>query len=251
MADQPSGASRIAGALLAARRGGPKLAPAEARELDTAGAYAVQREVAARSGGIGGFKVARRPGQATLMAPILRADVHASPARFGPDAFTSLGIELEVGFRILAPLPPAVAPGFRAAARDALAVVPVIEVVDSRLADADAATPELKLADNQLNGAVIVGGEVRDWQGLDLAAVEAKLTVGSERVLDGRAEVPGGDAFDTFCELASIIGDHCGGLAPGQVVITGSLNPIFWCERGVRVAGRIAGIGEVAAEFAR
>jgi len=220
--------------LLQARAGGERVRAArpEWAGLDAATVYGVQAAVASRTGPAGAFKVARKPGQPMIMAPIFGADVVRSPAALPEGRMRRVGIELEVGFQVLAPLPPADAPDFAERAADLVAAVPVIEIVDTRLDDLNAAPDLLKLADNQLNAGLAVGAPVRDWRGLDLTR-----------------EVPGGDAYQNFCALAVAIGDHCGGLKPGHVVITGSLNGCPWVDAPIAVKGEIAGLGPVEVRF--
>ena len=130
-----------------------------------------------------------------------------------------------------------------------MAAVAVHEIVDTRLADLDGAGPLLRLADNQLNGALVIGEPRADWHDLDLATVTAKLTLGDETVLNGPAFPPGGDAWETFLGFARMVGTHCGGLREGQVVITGSLNGLPFIDRPSSASGAIEGLGTVEAVF--
>lgn len=241
----------IACRLVQARDGGPKLPPSNIPDMPaTLGeAYDIQRNVAQAIGSIGGFKTGRRPHAPQLMAPIFRKDVRQSPAILGRDDVDLIGIELEVGFVIVAPLPEIENPAFEAKARSCVSAVAALEVVDTRLSEIDSAPPLLRLADNQLNGALVIGEPCKNWHSLKLDTMKVKLTIGSRTVLDGVVPVPGGDAYDTFCGLARTIGPHCGGLAVGQVVITGSLNTLCFIDRGVSVNGWIDGLGDVAASF--
>ncbi|MEC5324063.1 fumarylacetoacetate hydrolase family protein [Aurantimonas sp. A3-2-R12] len=241
----------LADRLILARNGGLRVPPADVSDsvASACDAYAIQRHVADAVGPVGGFKTGRRPGQDQIMAPIFQKDVRASPAVFTRTDIDRIGIELEVGFIVDRPLPDPESAEFERQARDCVSAVAALEIVDTRLTDIETAPPLLRLADNQLNGAVVIGASRADWQALDLTTVSARLNLGSHTVLDGSAHVPGGDAFATFCALARMIGSHCGGLSPGQVVITGSLNGMPFIERGTPVRGWIDGFGDVAADF--
>lgn len=241
----------MASRLIIARGGGPRLSPQQVGDAprNPAEAYEIQSLVAQATGPVGGFKIARRPGQPQIMAPIFRKDVRPSSATFGRHEIDRIGIELEVGFLVRSPLPDPEDEAFAARARDCVSAVPVLEIVDTRLADLESASPLLRLADNQINGALVVGTPRDDWQGMPLETVNARLTLGAQTVLDGPSPVPGGDAFETFLHLARMVGSHCGGLRPGHVVITGSLNGLPFIERGTAVRGWIEGLGEVAADF--
>ncbi len=244
----PDSREEIVGQLLAARRGGALPGPdLGVRSLECA--FAIQAGVTAQLGAVGAFKVARKTGQPTIMAPILANSLYASPADIAPSTFRLIGIELEVGFVVTGALPPADAPDFDARARDAVAAIAAIEIVDTRLADYENADPLQRLADNQLNGGLILGTPVADWHHLNLDTPHATLRLNSDTVLDGAAPVPGGNAFAGFCELARMVGSHCGGLREGHVVITGSLNGMPFVEAGSSVSGHIEGLGTVKARF--
>lgn len=243
--------STLAEHLVSARSGGPTLDPKvfDGRIKSVEQAYAVQQAVTDATGPVGAFKTARKPGQPQIMAPIFSRDISKSPARFDAGDFNLIGIELELGFLITDDLPPAGDDAFRDKARACVALVPAIEIVDTRLTGIEEAGPMLRLADNQLNGGLVFGEPVADWHSLDLSTVAARLTFNGETVLDGQATVPGGDAFETFCGLAEMAGSHCGGLKPGHVVITGSLNGMPFVQPGTSIHGFISGVGEVSVDI--
>lgn len=232
--------------LLEARSGGPGLPASAGEGLTRDRVFAVQAAVAAQLGPVGGFKVACPPDAPIIIAPIMASDMHASPAEITVAAGKEVGVELEYAFRLIAPLPDLDAADFEAQLRAAVELLPAFELVQSRLADPKGATPALKMLDNQLNGAVVLGEPRRDWQGIDVTRAKARLTLGKETLLDGPASVPGGDAFATLCALARALGNHCGGLQPGHVVITGSLNGLPWVTPPITATGWIDGLGEVS-----
>ena len=240
----------IAARLLAVRRGGSPLADYSGGPADEAQALAVQRLVAAETGPVGGFKAARRgPGIAPLMAP-LRLDGRIGSGGVADPATTRLcGAELEIGFLFVAEPPQPDAPDFAARLRAAVHAVPVIEIVESRLLDPEGAGPLWKLADDQINGAVVLGTPVADWQGLDVVAPSVNLSIGGTVVQTGPATVPGGNAFETLSDLVRHVGDHCGGLRAGHLVITGALTGLRYAAPGDAVEGDIAGLGSVAMRF--
>lgn len=232
--------------LLAARNGGPKLPASAGEGLTRARIFAVQETVAAGLGPVGGFKVACPSDAPIVIAPIMARDIYQTPAEITVPAGEEVGIELEYAFRLIASPPDRDAPDFEARLRAGVELLPAFELVQSRLADPKGAGPAIKMLDNQLNGAVVLGASRRDWQGVDVTRAGARLLLGGETLLDGAARVPGGDAFATLCALARALGGHCGGLQVGQVVITGSLNGLPWVTPPTTAQGRIAGLGEVA-----
>lgn len=241
-------AESIAARLLAVRRGAPPLADYAGGPADEAQALAVQHLVAAETGPVCGFKTGRRDaGSMPLMAP-LRARI-ASGGTADPATTRLCGVELEIGFLLVADPPAADAPDFEARLRAAVQAVPALEIVESRLQEPEAAGPLWKLADDQINGAVVLGAPVADWRGVDLVAPAVRLSVGGAVVQAGPAPVPGGDAFATFAAFARRVGGHCGGLRAGHVAITGSLTGLRFAARGDAVEGVIEGLGPVAVRF--
>lgn len=242
----------IAARLLAARRdGAPIAAGPQDGPADEAAALAAQALTTAALGPVGGFKTGRkRADAAPLMAPILAAALLADGETPDPAASRLRGVELEIGFRLEGPPPDPDDPAFDAILARRVVALPALEIVESRLADPEAAGPLWKLADNQINGAAVVGAPLRDWGAADLTGARARLSIGGRSVWDGPAPTPGGPAFATFAAFARRIGAHCGGLREGQVVITGSLTGLLWAQAGDAVAGEIDGLGRIGARFA-
>lgn len=230
-------------ALLQARESGVR---ADAHGLpvpDYDEALEIQRRVQAGLGPVAGFKVARRPEGPPVIAPIAAATVVETGARVA--VRDRLGIELEIGFEVIDQ------PGADPMAEVARVFRPriVLELVDSRLDGTDI-DPMLKLADMQVNCGLVLGPVLSGWDGGDFGTVEARLTCGDARVVDGKVTVPGGSALANLGLLCAHLGDHCGGLQPGQVVITGSLSGLEYFPAGIDVDGRIAGFGAVDCRLA-
>lgn len=203
-------------------------------------AFAVQQAVMDRFGPPGAFKVANKAG-----APFVMAPVRADRVFQNGDAVSIIdraGIELEVGFEILSPLR---GTEDLATLASCLHPLPVIEIVDTRISGPYADQPFVKLADQQANSALVVGSPLQGWKGQDFSLVRAQLKSDTETFIDGEARVPGGSALALVASLASHLGSHCGGLKPGQIVITGTLNGLPFVPSGCDVRGKIEGLGTV------
>ena len=244
---------QFATALLDARRSRHPIAGAEADRLATAvgreGAFKVQQAVCNAIGTPVAWKAS--PPSATseaMMAPVMPGTLRPSGATYTAQELFACGIEIEIAFRIDKPLPSPTDSDFETALRAAVTPVVVIEVVDGRTEGFVDRAPLAKLADNQINGGLVIaeptGGAV------DLSNPEVKLTLGGEVVVDGRTAVPGGDAFASLLALAGMVGDHCGGVKPGQYVTTGALGGLFFVTPGTDVEGWIDGLGSVRMTFA-
>jgi 2-keto-4-pentenoate hydratase len=235
--------------LRAGHKGGPKLTAADLTGAitDEAAAYRIQRAVTGSLGAVGGFKTGRAsPDAPSIMAPILAERIRYSPAQYSRDEMDLVGIELEVAFHVDRELPDPADPGFADEARQCISPAAVIEMVDTRLADHENADPLWKLADNQINAGLVFSDPIAQWADLDLTHVAAKLQVADQIVFDGTSAVPGGNAFGVFCAFARLVGEHCGGLRPGQWVTTGSVTAgLRFIGHGEPVIGTIKGLGEV------
>lgn len=244
VADAPI-ADRLAARLAEARREGTRLPLSAGRGLTRDDCFRVQERLAAEFGPVGGFKVACPPDAPLVIAPIYQSDIHESPATLTLPADEAVGVEMEYAFRLIAPLPDTSAPDFAMRLRGAVELLPVFELVRSRLDNPQGADALLKMADNQLNGAVVAGRACRDWLAQDVTQAWGRLRIGDDLHLNGTARVPGGDAFENLRKLALALGRHCGGLKPSHLVITGSLNGLPWVRPGLSVSGEIAGLGGV------
>lgn len=208
----------------------------------------IHTEVMHAIGPAGAFKTAQpEEGQQQIMAPIPKRHVRQSPAHFAANEMRLYGIELEIAFRIDKPFPYPEAADFEERLRASVSVVPVIEMVDSRIADQDGMTPLTKLADNQSNFGLVVGTPVTDWQGLELTAPQVEFTVNGTQTGPTAGMVPGGrSAFDVFKNFVANIGDYCGGLKVGHYVTCGAVSGLHFTDPGAKVIGKIAGIGDVS-----
>ncbi|MCV2877810.1 hypothetical protein OE699_03005 [Sedimentimonas flavescens] len=230
--------------LLAAYRAGTRIAPQGALPTSAAQAYAVQSYLLAALGPAGGFKVGLKPDAPPIMAPIMAARCQPSGSRY--PVTDRIGVELEVGWKIVAPLPDPAQPDYLRAVTSCIVPLPVIELVDTRISGPAAADPLVKLADFQINSGLILGAPLADWDGGDFTHLTGRMQVGAQVLLEGATEVPGGSALGTLHALHRAIGDHCGGLQPGQIVITGTIHPLTYVPGNIEVRGEISGLGTVS-----
>lgn len=231
-------AQTFANALIEAHRTGQRADVSSLPLPGFAEALEIQQKVQADLGTVAGFKVARSPEGPPIMAPIAARRVVQSGAEVSVQDV--LGIELEVGFEVLS-VPtgdPLDHPERHFRPRI------VIELVDTRMAGSDHA-PLAKLADMQINAGLVVGPALDGWDGRDFGVVDAALRCGDTQVIDGQATVPGGSALANLALLCAHVGNHCGGLQAGQIVITGSLSGLEYFPAGTDVIGRIDGLGEI------
>ena len=207
-------------------------------------AYAVHSALIEALGPVGGFKISQRPGQAPMVAPI--PETRCSPT--GADVLTPavFGVELEVGFVIVEPLPDPDTPDYRRRLLAAVRPAPMIELVSSRLEGPAAADPVAKLADLQACEALICGATLEKWTGLDFDTPAIAFHGDGRPLHTGTGKVPGGSAIAALEATVRVVGNRFGGLKPGHKVLTGTLVPLTPVRAPQTVTGRIETLGEVA-----
>lgn len=229
-------------ALLDARNSGLRAEASALPTLDYQQALAIQRAVQAQIGEVSGFKVARSVDGRPVIAPI--PVQKTCPSGTSLPVRDQLGIELEIGFEVIA------LPGPDPMSNPARVFRPliVLEIVDTRISGAEN-DPLLKLADMQINDGLVLGPALENWNGQDFCKLDARLTCGSHMVLYGGATVPGGSALANLALLCTNLGDHCGGLKLGQTVITGSISGLDYFSAGTDVVGNVAVFGTVSCQL--
>lgn len=215
-----------------------------------ADAYAVQRALAADLRWFGARPAAWKVGSASRTAtpsaaPIPSAVVRASPATFGRGTFNRILIEGEIAFRLSAPLD--------AAEQDVSAaigeLVVTIEVVDPRYSDMDAAAPLMRLADQLLHGALVVGSGV-PWRGsLDWGAQAAIVRRNGVIVKETRGGHPLGDLVFLLRWLAQHAEAERTPLAAGDLVTAGTWTGVYEASPGESIDVEFPGIGHASARF--
>ncbi|MEM9222668.1 MAG: 2-keto-4-pentenoate hydratase [Pseudomonadota bacterium] len=211
-------------------------------------AYFVQTALVDAIGPVGGFKVSQRAGSPATMAPIPASRCFDSGAIVRTPS--KVGVELEVGFVVIAALPDPDDPDFRSKLISAVRPAPMIELVATRLTGPTAEEVMPKLADLQANEALVQGDPLVNWDGSDFGTLAISMASDTGNIWDGPATVPGGSALRALETLVKIAGVHCGGVAVGHRILTGTLHPIHWIETGQAVRGRIDGLGAVSVDLA-
>ena len=214
-------------------------------------AYEVQDAVAANLGWFGVERVtAWKVGAASRhvtpnAAPLPPQGVRTSPATFAAGTFSAIGIEGEIAFRLRSALSPEALtrdPVVPESALDAAIgeLVVTMEIVDPRYADVEAAGPRLRLADQGLHGALVVGSGIPYRGDVDWTSLVARVTRDGETVTQTRGGHPLGDLRFLLAWLAGHAAQRAtrsaargaralaarelrmGGLAAGDIVTLGT-----------------------------
>ncbi len=178
-----------------------------------------------------------------LAAPVFPPRLAATPARFSGTLFTHLGIEAEIALCFGRDLPPRAVPYSRAEILAAIASVHVaMELVDTRLADPEAAGPLWRLADNLVNGALVLGEVIPHWRDLDWTRQSAQAWA------DGRALADGGKPpLDDLFHCLPWWLDHVGGARAGDIVTTGAWHGMHPVGQARELVVTFTGLGTAVA----
>ena len=213
-------------------------------------AYAIQADVASGTP-VSGFKTARKANQKQTMAPIFSPDTYHSATATQIEFNDRIGIELEVGIKIVKSLPTLGSVDFEAEAIGCVIPFIAIELVKTRLCEENEDLELARLADNQINGGIVIGPHKPEWNGDTIGCVDASMAIGGRYLLNEAATVPGGSAMRSFANLARMIGTHCGGLRTGSFVITGSLHPLQYIDQSTSIHASIGGFGSIDVDLVK
>lgn len=236
----------VAASLIRAWRDGQRQAwPAQAL-TSAAEAYAVQRRVAEALGGFdtpgpNAWKLGGAPGGRISTARVPCAALHAAGWEVPPGYCFGHGIEGELIVRLSRDLDAGCDLATATAAIDAW--MPGIELCDSRWLDVDQAAPLLRLADQQLNRALVLGAPRRldtlpDWR-----QQRAELRVNGQSMFSGHGSHPFGDPLSSLPWLARHATQRGHPLREGDLIATGSWTGLQWVRAGESVEVNFPGVG--------
>lgn len=242
-------ADEAARRLLAARKGAAAVHARDIAPPDEASAYAVQDATLRAIGPAGGWKVgAATPEAVPGAAPLPAAGLYTDGTTLAGPPWQMRGIEVEVALRLGRDL--GGEPSHEELVRAIDAVLPAVEVIETRLADWRDSGPLAQLADLQTHGALVLGAPcaVKPAE-IDLGRIEAYLAFDGQPVAHTYGAHPAGDLWRLLRWLAA----HCAArglpLRAGQVVTTGSCTGLLFAPEGALVQAQLKGLGLVELQF--
>jgi 2-keto-4-pentenoate hydratase len=249
---EPSRTATASHRLLGAWRTHSRVSLADCMPAAADDAYAVQDMLLAALGPIGGWKVgAKGPDAEPTCAPLPAAGIVQSPVAPADGAWRVRGIETEIAVRFERDLPERADPYTRAEVEAAIgAVMPAIELVETRLAEFPKAPPLAMLADLGSHGGLVLGAALP----FDPAFLDARRQLAAQ-TFNGRDSAAGarGNPAQDLGRLLVWLVNHCAarglGIAAGQVVTTGSFTGMQFAPAAAQVRGEIAGLGAVEVAF--
>lgn len=262
-----SRALEAAGLLLRARterRRAPAPLPARVAPESLAEAYAIQEASipAILSHAGGGRPVGRKIGctnptaqaQLGVSGPfhgrLLSPYVWESPARVPAELFFMRVLEPEFAFRLGRDLPEAAAPYTAESVRPAIAaVMPALEIVDSRWADWTVAGALHLIADNGSNGGWVRGPETTDLSRVDFTSHPTSIGLDGEVKHRGSAANVLGSPLNALAWLANELAASGQPLRAGDYVSTGTTTVVVPAERGDAARADFGALGAVELAF--
>lgn len=173
--------------------------------------------------------------------------VHDSGAVLDFDAYSNVRIEVELAFRLAAPLS-----GPDCTTADVLAatehVIPALEVLNSHI-ELEGRTIVDTIADNAAYGAMVLGGIPTRPDDVDLRWVAALLARNGEIEETGVAAGVLGHPATGVAWLANKLHQHGERLEAGEIILAGSFTRPMWVHRGDDVTCDYGPMGTITCSF--
>lgn len=205
----------------------PDLAPRNIAE-----AYAIQAKLAEKLGwAVGGWfcGCTNRAIQEQLglsepyCAPLFRHLIYQGPAVLDTKDFAPIVLECEFSFILARDLPARPEAYGLEDIKAAIATLhPSIEVVAGTLKNWRQQPPFTIIADNGVDGALVLGEAIRDWSALDLSGIPVELSVDGKPVQTGSGANVLGNPLNALLWLANEQRKRGNGLKAGDVYNTGT-----------------------------
>ena len=235
--------AEVTSLLLKARNGSGLLAglPAHLRPQNWEEVRRIQNAQMAVLGPVGGYKVGASGNSGPIsLSPLPLAGIMASGAVLV--GWHQRWVEAEIAAQIAYDLPKRDRPYKIHEIQAAVASWhPVIEILNSRFADTSQQDPLSLAADLIMHGGLVVGAPcaMPNW-----AHEPVSVLIDGQPASGGEAH-PAGDVWRLLRHLADEVG-----LRKGQIVTTGSWNPVTVPDENSTVTVRFASAGEVMVRFA-
>jgi 2-keto-4-pentenoate hydratase len=183
-----------------------------------------------------------------LLGPLVKV----SPATVDSGGFFMRVVEAEFAFRIGRDLEPLAAPRSREEVADAVdAVLPAIEIVDSRYDEWTAMGAVSLIADNACNGGWVQGPLLADWREIDLAAQAVQVFVNGKLTREGSGAAVLGHPLNALHWLVNKLNSRGITVRAGQFMTTGVVSEVYMAEPGDHIVAEFGPVGKVEVQFTR
>jgi len=164
--------------------------------------------------------------------------------------FRRVGVECEIAVRLSADLPPHAGSHDRETVATAIeSCMAAIEIVDDRYNDYRSLDTPTLIADDFFHAGAVFGPDARDWQSLDLAGLEGRMSVDGKTVGEGQGSAILGHPLEALAWLANAENARGRSLEAGEIVLLGSLVQTQWVNAGSKVEISIDRLGSASVIF--
>ncbi|MEM7345934.1 MAG: fumarylacetoacetate hydrolase family protein [Chloroflexota bacterium] len=183
--------------------------------------------------------------------PLLSEFVHRSPARLTSDDFMMRVIEPEFGFQMAEDLPPKAQPYSQAEVTQAIgAMIPAIEIVESRYQNWTKVGAACLIADHAVHGVWVMGDPILEWKHLNLATHRVEFWLNGKPYQTGSGEVVLGNPLNVMTWLANALPERGQHLKAGDFVTTGiCVDEIYDAQIGDTITVDFGELGSVEVIF--
>jgi 2-keto-4-pentenoate hydratase len=212
------------------------------RLISNYGGQPVGYKIACTSQSARDFLKFNEPFYGRLLSPF----VYESPARLDVKDYSMRVTEPEFAFQIGKDLPASGAPyDVETVAKAVVAVLPAIEVVQTRYIDWTKVDVPSLIADNGCNGAWVSGPSYFNWEAIDFPSHEVMLEVNGEELRRGRGDAVMGHPLNALTWLANILCRQGSELRADDLVSTGTCMEVYDAKPGDIVRADFGVIGDV------
>jgi len=172
-------------------------------------------------------------------------ELYQSPAVVKQDELHMVGIEPEIAIRIGVDMIGDRIWTAHAASEAARAVMPAIEIVESRFSTWPHMGILAAIADNGVHRKLVVGHDIKDWSLELIEGEQVSLTVSGKTKRRGGAKNIDGGPFGVLAWLANQLNSRGQHLCAGDIVTTGVMTDIFDAEANQHIVANYESLGTV------
>lgn len=229
--------------------------PTDVSPANITEAYAIQARLAEKLGwAVGGWfcgctnrAIQEQLGLAEpYCAPLFRHLIHRAPTVLEAKDFAPIVLECEFSFILARDLPARPEAYEFADIEAAIATLhPSIEVVAGTLKNWQRQPPFTIIADNGVDGALVLGEGQADWPAFDLSGVQVELSVDGQLVQTGSGANVLGNPLNALLWLANEQRKRGNGLKAGDVYNTGTATLMQPMKAGQHAVASFGPLGKV------
>lgn len=207
--------------------------------------YEIQKAVCGIESTISAWKVGMDDSlNLPIVAPILPSKLFQNGSTIKLRDFNEVGLEAELAYVFSEPLTPKEENYSEREIRAAISGICItIEILDSRLVNWRNESIYWKLADNQLNGALVVKNIDTNWEAIDYSAQSVTLSIDGNVVISDMGSHTTVDPFKTVVATANEVIKRYGSIKKGDVITAGSWTVPYFVNYACLVEVDFQGIG--------